>query len=305
MAIEHPINEEVAGPFPGAPSRVHVERSRLRQLYQQDVVPRLATHNLPAYKLLLLVSLLMLAFFSATLLFKFNVFIGLQEDVLAARGHLEGAYQRRVNLFENLLKLTLNHAALEHEVFSHVADVRREIVDKIELPPQVQRALSVSLNQPGAGGIKDLGKALSDLSNSGAASSMGRLLGLVEQYPDIKSSETYLQLMHSLVQIEDRISTRRAEYQIRIQTFNREISRFPWYLLAKTTGFGRFDYFQAEEGSHVRQAIHSDVFEQLLPVKAESYGPVKNLNIKKAAPEATLSPDAGSETSGQALPDGE
>jgi len=245
-------------------------RDRLRDLYHDEVNPRFRVPKMPAARLVMLVSLIMLIILASTLLFKFNTFITMQEEVFAKRGHLEGSYQRRVNLFENLLKLTLNHAALEHEVFSHVADARKDIIKKLKLPPELQESIVNSLSDNKAPDLKDLGQALSSLNAGGLETSMGRLLGLVEQYPDIKSSETYKHLMSSLVTIEDRIADRRMVYQDTVRLFNREISRFPWYILAKATNFKRFEYFTAEDCAHYRPQIHSDMFEQLLPINGKN-----------------------------------
>jgi LemA protein len=261
--------------------RMRNSRERLRELYHEEVNPRFRVPHMPAAKTLLVITLLTLALFSATLLFKFNYFITIQEVVLAKRGHLEGAYQRRANLFENLLKLTLNHAALEHEVFSHVADVRKEIIKKLNLPPEIQQSVAASLKSASTPNFNDLSKALSGLTSGSLETSMGRLLGLVEQYPNIKSSETYAKMMESLMVIEDRIADRRMDYQESIRAFNREISRFPWYILAKATGFKRFDYFYAERGAHTRPQIHSDIFEQLLPMVKQGAGEVKDQGMGK------------------------
>lgn len=263
-------------------------RESLRELYHDEVNPGFRVPRVHAAKWTLAISLITLVFLAATMLFKFNTFILMQEEVFAKRGHLEGAYQRRVNLFENLLKLTLNHAALEHEVFSHVADVRKDIIKKLKLPPKVQKALEKSMDTSAEPKLEDIGKALSSMKNTGLETSMGRLLGLVEQYPNIKSSETYAHLMTSLTQIEDRIAERRNIYQETVRMFNQEISRFPWYILAKATHFKRFDYFKAEEGAHSRPQIHSDIFEQLLPMNGKQGG-VKPPVIK--LPEAPAQND--------------
>jgi LemA protein len=268
--------------------RMRNSRERLRELYHDEVNPRFRVPHMPAAKTLLVITLLTLLLFSATLLFKFNYFITIQEVVLAKRGHLEGAYQRRTNLFENLLKLTLNHAALEHEVFSHVADVRKEIIKKLNLPPDVQQSIAASLENTKGPNFNDLSKILSSMSSGSLETSMGRLLGLVEQYPNIKSSETYAKMMESLMVIEDHIAQRRVDYQESIREFNREISRFPWYILAKATGFKRFDYFYAERGAHSRPQIHSDIFEQLLPMVRQGQGGAHESGMGNNLPEPTI-----------------
>ncbi len=245
-------------------------KERLKELYHDEVNPRFKAKRMPSVGPLMFASLAIVLVLVATMLYKFNTFIMMQEDVFAKKGHLEGAYQRRINLFENLLKLTLNHATLEHDVFTHVADVRKDIIKKINLPPEIQQAIAKSLSEAKGPDIKDLGQALSSMKGEGLDASMGRLLGIVEQYPVIKSSETYLQMMTSLVEIENRIAQRRMTYQETVLMFNREISRYPWNILAKATDFKRFDYFEAEAKAHYRMQIHSDVFERLMPDEADT-----------------------------------
>jgi len=82
--------------------------------------------NSSTIRWLLVASVLSVLMFVATLLLRYNEFIVMQEDALSKRGNLEAALQRRDNLFGNLVKLTLNHAALEHAIFSHAADKRAE-----------------------------------------------------------------------------------------------------------------------------------------------------------------------------------
>lgn len=245
MTIEH---EDAGG-------RVRQSRRRLRDLYQEDVNPRFQTPHVPAIKTVFVITLLTFTVLLGTMLYKFNVFIVMQEEVFATRGHLEGAYQRRINLFDNLLNLTINHAELEHEVFSYIADARSNIIKKLNLPPELQKSVQQSLATAKNPDINGLGEALAKMNQGGFESSMGRLLGLVEQYPNIKSSETYARMMESLVEIENNISLRRSGYQETIRMFNMEISRFPWYMVAEVAGFERFDYFSAEEDAHFRPNI--------------------------------------------------
>ncbi len=248
-----------------AAGRVRHSRRRLRELYHDEVNPRFSVTDMPALKIVAVITMLTFIALLGTALYKFNVFITMQEDVFAKRGHLEGAYQRRVNLFENLLNLTINHAELEHEVFSHVADARSDIIKKLKLPPEIQKSVEQSLANSDAPDFDQLGKALAQMNQSGFETSMGRLLGIVEQYPNIKSSETYARAMESLVDLENFIAARRSEYQETIRVFNMEISRFPWYMVAKLAGFKRFDYFFAEQGAHYRPLMLDTEFASGFP----------------------------------------
>ncbi|MBF0219212.1 MAG: LemA family protein [Gammaproteobacteria bacterium] len=273
-----------------ASERLKRSQERLRDLYHDEVNPRFHVPRIPGLNLIILVSLSILIFISANMLFKFNYFITLQEDVFAKRGHLEGAYQRRINLFDNLLKLTLNHAALEHEVFSHVADVRKDIIKKLKLPPELESKLYQDFQKNDTGlGMDNLQGILQQLDSGTLETSMGRLLGIVEQYPNVKSSETYAQMMDALLEIENRIVDRRMVSQEAIRAFNKEINSFPWSLLAQVTGFTDFEYFEAENAAHYRPRMHAETFEELLPLTS-------NFRQEKKSPAARaaelLTPDA-------------
>lgn len=248
--------------------RLKLSQERLRDLYHDEVKNSgFQVPDMPAVRMVIFVTVVTFLFISVVFFMKYNDFITMQEGVYAKAGQLEGAYQRRSNLFENLLKLTLNHAALEHEVFSRVAEVRKDIIKKLELPPEIEQQLEQSLVKSDSMNGVDLGQALAALEGGGSMeASLGRLLGLVENYPNIKSSETYAHMMSSLIEIEDRIADRRTDYQNTIFEFNRAISNFPWSLLAEFAGFKRFDYFVAEPGADKRPIISSDHFEVLLPM---------------------------------------
>ena len=187
----------------------------------------------------------------------------MQEDVFTKRGHLEASYQHRANLFENLLKLTLNHALLEQEIFTHIADVRKDIIYKLKLPTKYQQSLINTLDDKTVLNTQELDEVLSGIKDNSLESSMGGLLGIIEKYPNIKSSETYFHMMHSLIQLEDLIVDRRTTYQETIRIFNRELSRFPWSHLTKVTSFTYFDYFEAEPDAHYRMQINASIREKL------------------------------------------
>ncbi len=274
----------------GRRDRMNASKDRLRELYHEEINPRFSMPHIPGARVILVISLIILTIFSATVLYKFNAFIMMQEEVLAKRGHLEGAFQRRANLFENLLKLTLNHASLEHAVFSHVADARKDIIKKIKLPPEVEASITRSLSSQKNPNFDDFSNVLKEMSQSGMEQSLGRLLGLAEQYPNIKSSDTYKEMMTSLVHIEDRIAERRMAYQEKVRIFNTEISNFPWYILAEVTRFQRFDYFVAEEVAHRRPEIHRSIFEQLLPFSTDKRHAAGN----RVAPESRKEAEATS-----------
>jgi len=211
--------------------------------------------NSSTIRWLLVASVLSVLMFVATLLLRYNEFIVMQEDALSKRGNLEAALQRRDNLFGNLVKLTLNHAALEHAIFSHAADKRAESFgqsggagDTASLEKLIQ-----------SGGLAKL------LTNDSLAAVLGGLKAVVEQYPNIQSAETYKQMMTSLVDFEDKIEKRREEYNGSLAIYNAEITKWPWDYLAKVTGFKKMEYYQLRNDGDT-PIITPELFQQLLPL---------------------------------------
>jgi LemA protein len=195
----------------------------------------------------------------ATLFLRYNTFIMMREEVMSKRSNLEVAIQRRENLFGNLISLTLSHASLELSIFGLTSDKRAQSLgadaEKGGALPGLEKLL-----QGGAGANL---KALA--GDAGALSAMlGRLMAVVEQYPTIQSAETYKQMMTSLVDIEDRVATRRDEYNIAASSYNASIAKWPWDYLARLTGFERFEYFKPGS-ERAAPVILKDMSRSLLP----------------------------------------
>lgn len=262
----------MAGFFGRAESAVLTDKERLHRtelllsrLYRKDVSPKFYAPALRGVKAMVIFSVLGILLFTGTLFYKFNFFIVLREDVLARGSNLEAAIQRRSNLFGNMVNLTLNHAVLEHEVYSYTARMRTEIVQKRGLSPELQERLLAKISEGArATAAGELESILKDLPANGGAS-IGRLLAVAEQYPDIQSSKTYQQMMVSLVDMEDLVVQRRKEYNDALLLYNTTISKFPWKLLAHWTKFSRIDYFSTATSDLQPLTITSETYQPLLP----------------------------------------
>ncbi|MBF0393666.1 MAG: LemA family protein [Alphaproteobacteria bacterium] len=238
-----------------AVKRVKDADERLANLYAVEEGEGLEPVGSRTVRTLLVLSLAGILVFVVTLLLRYNTFVILHEEALAKRANLEAALTRRDNLFGNLVKLTLNHAALEHSVFNHAADKRAESVTSGRGTPEALEKLFES---------SDLGKALG-LDGAGLNAALGRLMAIVEQYPNIQSAETYKKMMGSLVDMEDRIALRREESNTSSAIFNTEITKWPWDYLARVTGFDRMEYYQRPADGDT-PVITPELFQELLPL---------------------------------------
>ena len=265
--------------------RVRQSDALLVQLYQDALDPKSRVRAIRGLRTIVFVSILSLVVFAVTLFYNYNTFVMLHEDVLTQDSNLASAIQRRTNLFTNLVRLTLSHAALEHAIYTHAADMRTEIIKKSNLPEAV--AESIIAKSGGALGVKpgpnpadaltggaegtpakgnvDFNKVLEALSGGqGAENSIGRLLAVVEQYPNVRSSETYKDLMVSLVELENQIVAARQVYNTSARQYNTAISKFPWYMMAQWTDFNRAKYF--DPTTNVGPLISPALYEQLVPL---------------------------------------
>lgn len=238
----------------------------LRQLYKDEFAA--GPLRIPPIKvkgLIVFLSFVSIIAFGVTTLYNFNVFITLEERVFAAKGHIHDTMQRRANLFSNLINLTLNQAALEQEVFRHVADVRAAMTGQ----QGSGEGSGDGSSGGGVGGGRAAGLAEAVSGMEGVAS-MARLMAVVEQYPEIKSSTTYQQLMDKLVEIEDRIIARRDAYNEEVRIYNTLITSFPWHILANITGFKRYEYYTHEsvaQGDKITLPdLSTSTFRRLLPL---------------------------------------
>jgi LemA protein len=151
-----------------------------------------------------------------------------KEAVNAAWSQVDVVLQRRGDLIPNLVETVKGYAAQEQTVFGDIAKARSALL---------------SAHTPGE-------KIAANTQLDGA---LGRLLVVVENYPQLKSNENFLRLQDELAGTENRIAVERRSYNQVVQDYNTFIATFPNSLVASMSGFSRNDaYFKTEEGA--RQA---------------------------------------------------
>ncbi|MBF0147006.1 MAG: LemA family protein [Magnetococcales bacterium] len=257
----------------------HSERQRrmkrlLHQLYEHEIVAGPpGTSRFNAKGLIASVIIVFIVVFGITTLYNFNIFITLEERVFEAKGHIDDTLQRRSNLFTNLINLTLNQSALEQEVFRHVADVRVDLMRRDTSSTTPSADASSEVVAAGAEGGADQARHFADAVAGVEGSSLAKLLAVVEHYPEIKSSATYQQLMDQLVEIEDRIITKRDLFNDEVRVYNTLITSFPWYILARITGFKRHEYYSldlmAKSDHWMQPGSAATPFHRLLPLDSD------------------------------------
>ncbi len=152
----------------------------------------------------------------------YNSFVSINEKVDGQWSQVENQLQRRFDLIPNLVSTVKGVAGQEQKVFGDIAEARTRY--------------------SGASNVND--KAL---YASQFESSLSRLLVIAENYPVLKSSESYNNLMIQLEGTENRISVERMRYNDLVKDFNIKVKRFPSNILAKVFGFTDKTYFEVSD----------------------------------------------------------
>jgi LemA protein len=163
-----------------------------------------------------------------------NQMVTKNEAIKAAWSQVDIVLQRRADLIPNLVETVKGFAAQEQTVFGDIAKARSSLLsastptDKIAANQQLDGAL-------------------------------GRLLLIVENYPQLRSNENFLRLQDELAGTENRIAVERKRYNDTLQDYNTYIGLFPNSFWAGIAGFHRNDaYFAASEGSRQVPKVNFD-----------------------------------------------
>src|SRR5512142_350246 len=154
-----------------------------------------------------------------------NTLVAKSQAVKATWSQVDVVLQRRADLIPNLVETVKGFALQEQTVFGDIAKAR-------------SRLLSAGTPQDKIAANQQLDGAL------------GRLLVVVENYPQLKSNENFLRLQDELAGTENRIAVERKRYNDALQDYNTFIGLFPNSIWAGMAGFKRNDaYFAASEGA--------------------------------------------------------
>jgi len=180
-----------------------------------------------------LIPLIMVAFFITSC--GYNAMQAKEEQVFKAWGDVEANLQRRADLIPNLVATVKGYASHEKETLQAVIEARA-------------KATSVQLSPKDLGNSQAMQKLMQ--AQGGLSSALGRLMVVVERYPDLKANQNFIDLQNQLEGTENRINVARQRYNEAVQQFNTMIRKIPYNI---TNSFflhlDRKEYFKAEPGS--------------------------------------------------------
>jgi LemA protein len=157
----------------------------------------------------------------------YNTIQTMDETVNQAKGQIETQLQRRADLVTNLVETVRGVAKQESTIFISVAESRARLSGAVQ-----------------SGDVEEMAQA-----NQALTQGIGRLLAIVENYPELRSSESFRALQDQLEGTENRISVARQDYNTAVGTYNAYIRRFPYNLTARVFGQGPREYFEAAPGA--------------------------------------------------------
>ncbi len=154
----------------------------------------------------------------------YNKFTTEEEAIKAQWGQVQNQLQRRNDLIPNLVETVKGYAQHEQSVYQDIAESRSRLLAAKSPEETIQAA-----NQQTA--------------------ALGRLLAVVENYPQLRANEQFNRLMDELAGTENRIAVERMRYNERVQEYNTTRRKFPSNVTAKMFGFKAYPYFEAPPAS--------------------------------------------------------
>lgn len=165
-----------------------------------------------------------------------NSLIRKEESVKGAWSQVENVYQRRLDLIPNLVNTVKGYAKHESETLEKVIQARNQAAQASSQTAQAAPDDEKKLQQ--------FNQAQQSLS-----SALGRLMVVVERYPDLKANENFRDLQVQLEGTENRISVERRRFNEVAQDYNASIRLFPSSIVASMRGFKPRPYFEAQQGA--------------------------------------------------------
>ena len=169
----------------------------------------------------------------------YNSMVQQEETVTAAWSQVENVYQRRADLIPNLVATVKGYATHESETLEGVVNARAKATQT-----------TIDANNLNTESMAKFQDAQGELSQA-----LGRLMVVVERYPDLKANENFRDLQAQLEGTENRITVERQKFNETARSYNTSVRQFPRNFLAAMFGFEPKAYFEAKEGADTAPVV--------------------------------------------------
>ncbi len=174
--------------------------------------------------IILIVIIAVIAILGLSCVGKYNTMVSKEETVTKELKNVDTYLQRRADLIPNLVNTVKGYASHEEKIISNITEARSNL-----------------LNAKTTG---DKAKANEELSNAISA-----LMVVVENYPDLKANQNFINLQDELAGTENRIAVARKNYNDTVNDYNSYIKKFPTNIIAGMFKFESKDYFEASDNA--------------------------------------------------------
>ena len=174
----------------------------------------------------LIIVLVVVVLLASWVVGKYNFFVNQNENITGQWAQVENQLQRRYDLIPNVINTVKGITKQEKEVFSQLAEARTRYAGSTTIDQKATAAGQVE-------------------------SSLARLLVIAENYPELKSSQSFRDLTVELEGTENRIAVERMKYNDLVKSLNASVKRFPNSILASIFCVAERSYFEITEGTEV------------------------------------------------------
>jgi len=165
----------------------------------------------------------------------YNKLVGLRNRLQNAFSQIDVQLKRRYDLIPNLVETAKGYLKHERETLEAVINARSSAVS-------AEQSAAASPSDPAA--MKNLMAA-----EAGLTGALGRLLAVVEQYPDLKANQNMIQLSEELSSTENRIAFARQAFNDSVNTYNTYRQSFPPVVFAGMFGFRDAEFFEVQSAA--------------------------------------------------------
>lgn len=173
----------------------------------------------------------------------YNGLVSSNNEVLNKWSNVETVYQKRANLIPNLERTVKSYSKFEQETLTKVVEARAKATS-ITVDPTNMTEEDMAKFQAAQGEL---------------SSSLGRLMMVAEQYPNLKADQQYINFQREYTAIENSIRTETVYYNESVKNFNNKVESFPTNLLTMIfTKFKAKPFFKAEAGAAKAPEVFSN-----------------------------------------------
>ena len=171
----------------------------------------------------------------------YNSLVSGDQNVKKVWGNVETNYQRRTDLYNSVIKTIEASANFEKSLLKDVVEARAKLG-------------AVTVNVDDQQSLDQYQQAQGQMQGA-----FSRLMGYVENYPDIKTTKAFQDFQTQIEGTENRINVARQDYNAAVEKYNLKVKRFPNNLTAGIFGFKEKAYYKSDPGSEKAPDVNFNI----------------------------------------------